>query len=245
MSDKTGAVFEDSDFLAFFGAEDGISTGLDLCETFDSTCDKKWSQLAVFRVMFALAVFHAFLGLLMTMAKSGTGALAACQNGLWLFKIVLLVGLMVAAFFIKNGVWTGAWSYIATVGACIFLLLQSFAVSIVADRWNESIKGQITDKVLEESCAAVKVKVAFWMVFFTAGTIAMNVIIYSYFTCSNKTANGIANANIVLVVGLHLVAFGAASVSARRVAKGHEEIARVGNSLLTSLWDGLIAEAPC
>lgn len=46
------------------------------------------------------------------------------QNGFWGIKLLLLVGLMVAAFFIDNTFFTGAWGYIALLGAFFFILIQ-------------------------------------------------------------------------------------------------------------------------
>lgn len=229
MSDKTGSVYQDSDFLAFFGADNGISTGIDLCNNtvYQSSCDERWSQLAVYRVMFALTVFHLALGVLMLGVKRSTDCRGGLQNGCWLLKFVVLIGVMVAAFFIKNMVFAGAWSYFATVGACFFLLLQSFGVSVVADSWNESIKRQLTDE--SDSCSAGKAKAGFSLIFFTGANIALTVVIFKFFTCAeDKTATNLATANLIFGIALHALGFYGALKSARRKEEGESEIPRVG-----------------
>lgn len=229
MSDKTGSVFQDSDFLSFFGADDGISTGIDLCQNslYQTSCDERWSQLAVYRVMFALTVFYLAMGVLTLGVKQSTDCRAGLQNGCWLIKIVILVGLMIAAFFIKNLVFTGAWSYVATVGACCFLLLQSIGTSIVADSWNESIKNQLGDT--DDSCTRGKVKGLFWLVVFTSANIALTVVIFKFFTCDHdKTATNLATANLVIGILMHILALFGALKSARHMEDGKDAIPRVG-----------------
>ena len=228
MSDQTGSVFQDSDFLAFFGAEDGISTGIDLCNNtvYQSSCDERWSQFAVYRVMFALTVFHLALGVLTLGVKRSTDCRSGLQNGCWLLKFVVLIGVMVAAFFIKNIVFAGAWSYVATVGACFFLLAQSFGVSIMAHSWNESIKGQLEDTSTAGTASA---KAFFWLLFFTGANIALTVIIFKYFTCEHdKTATNLATSNLIFGLVLYALGIYGGLRSARRREERMDEIPRVG-----------------
>ena len=67
-----------------------------------------WGQLGVYRVFFAVAVFHALLALIMIGVKSSRDVRASLQNGMWAIKLLVLVGLMVGAFFIHNSFYIGA-----------------------------------------------------------------------------------------------------------------------------------------
>lgn len=66
-----------------------------------------WSNLGVLRVMFSVCLFHVFLGLVMIGVKSSRDARAGLQNGLWVVKLLLLSGIMIGAFFIKNTFFIG------------------------------------------------------------------------------------------------------------------------------------------
>ena len=68
---------------------------------------RAWGELGVMRIMFAVAIFHAFMSLVTIGVKSSQDPRAALHNGLWLVKLVLLVGAMVGAFFINNTFFIG------------------------------------------------------------------------------------------------------------------------------------------
>jgi hypothetical protein len=46
------------------------------------------------------------------------------QNGFWFFKLLLWIGLTVAAFFIPNVWFTESWGYIALAGAFLYMIIQ-------------------------------------------------------------------------------------------------------------------------
>lgn len=66
-----------------------------------------WGQLGVYRVFFAVAVFHALLGLIMIGVKNSRDVRAGLQNGMWAIKLMALIGMMVGAFFIHNSFYVG------------------------------------------------------------------------------------------------------------------------------------------
>jgi hypothetical protein len=141
--------------------------------------------------------------------------------------MLVLVALMIAAFFIKNVFFAEDWSYVAMVGSCCFLLLQSLAISVMAESWNESIKNEIDPDA--KSCNFVNIKAGFWLLFFNSGTIALIVVIYTYFTCDeNTTASTLAGINLALVLLVQAIAWYATLKSARNVSNREDPIARVG-----------------
>jgi hypothetical protein len=70
---------------------------------------RAWGELGIMRIMFAVAIFHAFMSLVTIGVKSSRDPRAALHNGLWLVKLVLLVGAMVGAFFINNTFFIGVY----------------------------------------------------------------------------------------------------------------------------------------
>ena len=49
-------------------------------------CADRWSQLAVYRIMFGTALFFAFMGTMMINVKNSTECRGGWQDGFWLFK---------------------------------------------------------------------------------------------------------------------------------------------------------------
>ena len=63
-------------------------------------CKKIVGYLAVYRVMFAVAMFFLLFMLIMIGVKSSKDGRAGIQNGFWGIKILLIIGGTVGAFFI-------------------------------------------------------------------------------------------------------------------------------------------------
>jgi hypothetical protein len=66
-----------------------------------------------------------------------------------------MIGLMVAAFFIKNEFFLGAWGWISLVGAFIFVLIQMVLLVDFAHSWADSWVGQ-----MEEGSTCHKVRLS-------------------------------------------------------------------------------------
>jgi len=100
-------------------------------------CSKFVGYLAVYRICFALTAFFALLCLLMIKVSTSRDPRAKIQNGFWFFKVLILVGISVGAFFIPKGHFGTAWMVIGMIGAFIFLLIQLILIVDFAHAWNE------------------------------------------------------------------------------------------------------------
>ena len=117
MADETGEVGK-GDYT--------VETGVD-CEGFNSSCDKRWSQLAAYRVLFGPVCFHLAMCIFTVGVQSSRDCRAGLHNGFWGVKILVITGAIVGAFFIKNTFFEDYWGYFGLVGAALFLLLQSWS----------------------------------------------------------------------------------------------------------------------
>ncbi|XP_029467694.1 serine incorporator 3 isoform X2 [Rhinatrema bivittatum] len=101
-------------------------------------CDILVGYKAVYRISFAMAIFFGFFALLMLNVKSSKDPRASVHNGFWFFKIALLVGTMVGAFYIPDGPFTRVWFIFGCFGAFLFILIQLSLLVDSAHSWNES-----------------------------------------------------------------------------------------------------------
>lgn len=101
-------------------------------------CTTQWGQLGVFRVMFGSAVFFGLFALLTFNVQSSTDARTGLQNGFWGPKYLLVIALVVAAFFIKNTFFLVDFGYVGVSFAFLFLLIQMILLIDFAHSWAES-----------------------------------------------------------------------------------------------------------
>jgi hypothetical protein len=98
------------------------------CEITGSSVCKNISQsvgfMGVYRIGFALTSFFFLFALLMIGVKSSKDFRSAIQNGFWFFKYLIIIGIAVAAFFIKDPKFETAWMYIGLIGGFLFILIQ-------------------------------------------------------------------------------------------------------------------------
>lgn len=87
-------------------------------------CDVVVGYLAVYRVCFALAGFFFLMSVLLIKVKTSKDPRAKIQNGFWFFKVLVIIGIAVGAFFIPRGPFGIAFYYIGMIGAFLFILIQ-------------------------------------------------------------------------------------------------------------------------
>merc|ERR1719369_346822 len=87
-------------------------------------CSQLVGYLAVYRVCFAVTCFFALMSLIMIGVKSSHDPRAGIQNGFWAFKFLIVVGIIIGAFFIPQGNFGNVWMYFGLVGGCLFILIQ-------------------------------------------------------------------------------------------------------------------------
>eukprot|EP00043_Microstomoeca_roanoka_P013271 m.130015 g.130015 ORF g.130015 m.130015 type:complete len:429 (-) comp15711_c3_seq1:51-1337(-) len=105
------------------------------CEA--GNCDRRWGELGVYRIMSAVAVFHAVLALLLVGVKSNRDPRAPIQNGLWFLKFLLLAAIATGFFFVPNSFFVGV-GWLALVCGFLFILVQMVMLVDFAYSWNES-----------------------------------------------------------------------------------------------------------
>ncbi|ELT97171.1 hypothetical protein CAPTEDRAFT_153908 [Capitella teleta] len=94
---------------------------------------------AVYRVCFALAAFYFLFAIIMINVKTSGDPRSKIQNGFWFFKVLILIGIAVGAFFIPTqSDFQSAWMWIGIVGAFVFILIQLILIVDFAHSWNES-----------------------------------------------------------------------------------------------------------
>eukprot|EP00038_Savillea_parva_P002532 m.115203 g.115203 ORF g.115203 m.115203 type:complete len:445 (+) comp10870_c0_seq5:321-1655(+) len=143
----------------------------------DQQCAARWSQLAVFRIMFAAFLFFGFMGMLMCGVRNSRDVRAAWQNGFWFFKVMLWIGLTVAAFFIPNKWFSDAWGYIGLAGACIYMIVQGTSIILFAHAWAAQFK---SDDQAIRNRAGTTIPIGFMVA--TAFSFTVTVLLYVYYT---------------------------------------------------------------
>ena len=79
--------------------------------------------VAVYRVMFGVFLFHSFLSLCLVGVANSTDKRAKLQNEFWCLKWPLLVGIIIAMFFVPTDFFESAVAWFK-VGGCLFIFVQ-------------------------------------------------------------------------------------------------------------------------
>lgn len=119
------------------GLEDKLKSIPALCTTI-TNCDNVVGYSAVYRVCFAMAGFFFLMALLMIKVENSKDPRAKIQNGFWGFKVLIIVGIAIAAFFIPAGPFGVSMYYIGMVCGFLFTLIQLVLLVDFAHSWNDS-----------------------------------------------------------------------------------------------------------
>eukprot|EP01139_Manchomonas_bermudensis_P018884 Amastigsp_a676182_1679.p1 type:complete len:462 gc:universal Amastigsp_a676182_1679:62-1447(+) len=92
---------------------------------------------AVTRVMLGVSAFFGLLMVLFLGVSTKKDPRAFMEDGFWLVKVVLLLGLVSGAFFLPNSALP-ALGWMAFGGATVFILFQVILLIEFARQWNES-----------------------------------------------------------------------------------------------------------
>jgi hypothetical protein len=101
-------------------------------------CSKIVGFSAVYRLSFGMTIFFFILSLIMIRVKSSKDFRAKVQNGFWGFKLMVLIGLVIAGFFIPNTGFTQTFMIIGLIGGFMFILVQLLLSIDFVHSWNES-----------------------------------------------------------------------------------------------------------
>jgi len=98
---------------------------------------KCFDILSIYRISFGLAMFFAIQAVAMIGVSRTSDVRSTVQNGFWFFKLLFLVGLVTAAFFIPQGFYV-YFAWLALVASVIFLFFQLVLLVDFAHSWTES-----------------------------------------------------------------------------------------------------------
>lgn len=176
------------------------------------TCAKRWSQLAVYRVFFGTSLFFGFMSLLTCRVESSKDIRAGFQNGFWLVKILIWIGLIVAAFYIGNDFFEEAFGVIGLIGAFLFMLVQGVYLIIFANYFQQSFISA------EENAGCTRCCVPSTALFLFAAAIAITVCLFVFYTDGHGLSDDDCETNKVLISFNFVMMFVMAFISVRSQA---------------------------
>ncbi|WWC65808.1 uncharacterized protein I303_108430 [Kwoniella dejecticola CBS 10117] len=137
-----GLIFALSSMLAYLSRTDIAIKQLEKLSwdwiKMDCSGGKCYGLLAVHRFCFALALFHLLLSATLIGVRTTKTKRAAIQNGWWGPKLLLYFLLSFLSFLIPNEFFMFYGSYIAPIGAFLFILIGLVLLVDFAHTWSET-----------------------------------------------------------------------------------------------------------
>ncbi|XP_032084323.1 serine incorporator 2 [Thamnophis elegans] len=158
---------------------------------------------SVYRMCFATASFFFFFALLMLCVRSSKDPRASIQNGFWFFKLLMLIGITVGAFYIPDGTFTSVWFYFGVVGSFFFVLIQLILLIDFAHSWSQNWLRNADEGNSKSWYAALFV----FTFLLYAVSIAAIVLLYVYYTKSDgcTTSKIFISLNLIFCIVVSMV----------------------------------------
>ncbi|KAL8589173.1 hypothetical protein ACOMHN_052511 [Nucella lapillus] len=166
-------------------------------------CDNVVGFLAVYRVCFAMAAFFCLMALIMIKVKSSRDPRSKFQNGFWAIKILMMIGLCVAAFFIPRGDFGKAWMVIGLMGAFLFILIQLILLIDFAHSWADNWVGQYEETGSKAYYVGLLAFTALFYILALTGTVLFYVFYADGSSC--KLHKFFISFNLVLCIGMSVL----------------------------------------
>lgn len=167
-------------------------------------CKNFVGYLAVYRVCFSMAAFFFLFTVLMINVKSSRDPRSAIQNGFWFFKILIIVGICVGAFFISGPSFGTAMMIIGMIGAFVFILIQLILLVDFAHAWNEKWLGNYEESQSKAWFAGLLFFTSFFYLLSLGAIIAFYILYASNSECGLHKF--FVSFNLILCVILSIIA---------------------------------------
>ncbi|XP_014668508.1 PREDICTED: probable serine incorporator isoform X2 [Priapulus caudatus] len=186
------------------GSEEGINDALGtLGHEGLVDCSKLAGYRAVYRICFSLTCFFFLFAVIMINVKHSKDPRSSIQNGFWFFKILMIIGICVGAFFIPYGPFSDVWMWFGMIGGFLFILIQLVMIVDFAHGWAEKWVGNMEDGGGKGWYVALLIVTFFCY----AGVIAFVVLLYIYYGGSGCGLNKFfISLNLILCVGISVMA---------------------------------------
>ena len=103
------------------------------------TCDKFFGFSAVYRIMLSMTSFYGILAVFTLRITRADSLRAKLNNGFWIIKAVLLIGIMTSTFLIpRKSEFFRIWMYVCLIGGFVFMLYQIMLVIDFGHSWSVS-----------------------------------------------------------------------------------------------------------
>jgi len=160
---------------------------------------------AVYRLCLIVTLFFVVMSILMIGVKTSNDPRAGIQNGFWGIKYLIVIGSMIAAFWIPDGSFGTVWMWFGLIGGFLFILIQLVLIIDFAHSWAEAWYGNYQE---DESKGWLAALLSFTGLMF-GGAITAIVLMYVYytgdFTGQCKLHEFFITFNMLLCIGLSVV----------------------------------------
>ncbi|GAB6027871.1 Serine incorporator 5, variant 2 [Chamberlinius hualienensis] len=158
-------------------------------------CGHLVGYLAVYKLAFAVVIFHLLLGLITIKVTTSRSIRGGIHNGFWLIKFLFLCGLCAGSFSVPVQYWETivmVWMYICLVGAIMYIIIQLYFLVEFAHSWTD--RWQRNAVLSPNSCWKMATVLCTAAIFFAvaAGVFLLFIFFTKAFSCTaNKIFIGI------------------------------------------------------